>query len=92
MKHIGDVRDTSIDPEIYAAQLEANRAEPCAYKGRDDLNVHVPQWTRPLITEGDSYRFGDWVSRCKEHGYTILDVVDVATGLRIRANIATPWG
>jgi hypothetical protein len=82
--HIGDVRIESLDPEIYQRQLEANRAEPCAYRGRDDLNVHVPKWTRPLITEGDGNRFWAWVARCKAHGYTIIDVIDVATGFGLR--------
>jgi hypothetical protein len=72
---IGDVRTTSLDPEIYAKQLEANRAEPCAYKGRNDLNKHVPKWTYPLVTPEDYDRLSDWIARCHAHGLSEVIVV-----------------
>jgi hypothetical protein len=72
---LSDIRPTSIDPEIYARQLEANRAEPSAYRGRGDLNKHVPKWTYPLVTRGDYDRLSDWIARCNEHGLDEVTVV-----------------
>jgi hypothetical protein len=77
LHNIGDVRVTSIDTVVYAQQLEANRATPCAYKGREDLNVHIPKWTYPLVTAGDYARLADWRARCLAHGYETVDIVGV---------------
>jgi hypothetical protein len=78
--HIGDVRTTSIDTVVYQQQLAANRSTPCAYKGRDDLNVHIPKWTYPLITDSDYARLTDWHQRCLAHGLKTVDIVDVGSG------------
>jgi hypothetical protein len=78
--HIGDVRDTSIDTVVYQQQLAANRLQPCAYKGRGDLNPHVPKWTYPLVTKEDYDRLSDWHSRCLAHGHMTVDIVDVGSG------------
>ena len=72
---LSDIRPTSIDPEIYAKQLEANRSEPCAYRGRSDLNKHVPKWTWALTAKEDYDRLSDWIARCREHGYDAVTVV-----------------
>jgi hypothetical protein len=76
----GDIRTTSVDTVVYAQQLEANRATPCAYKGRDDLNVHVPKWTYPLVTTSDYDRLTDWHTRCLAHGHKTVDIVEPTTG------------
>jgi hypothetical protein len=70
----GDIRTTSVDTVVYAQQLEANRLTPCAYKGREDLNVHIPKWTYPLVTAGDYARLADWRARCLAHGYETVDI------------------
>jgi hypothetical protein len=72
---IGDVCIESLDPEIYARQLEANRAEPCAYRGRGDLNKHVPTWSWALTAKEDYDRLSDWVARCHAHGYNKVVVL-----------------
>jgi hypothetical protein len=76
----GDIRTTSVDIVVYAQQLEANRSTPCAYKGRDDLNVHIPKWTYPLITNEDYARLQDWHLRCLAHGLRTIDIVEPTTG------------
>jgi hypothetical protein len=73
----GDIRTTSVDTVVYQQQLAANRATPCAYKGRNDLNEHVPKWTYPLITKGDYSRLTDWKKRCLAHGHDTVDIVGV---------------
>jgi L-ascorbate metabolism protein UlaG (beta-lactamase superfamily) len=80
MLHNGDIRNTSIDTVVYAQQLEANRATPCAYKGRADLNVHIPKWTYPLVTAGDYVRLQNWQARCLAQGLRTIDIVDVGSG------------
>jgi hypothetical protein len=80
MLHNGDIRTTSIDTVVYQQQLAANRSTPCAYRGRNDLNVHVPKWTYPLVTTEDYDRFADWHSRCLGHGMRAMDIVDVGSG------------
>jgi hypothetical protein len=85
--HIGDVRTTSIDTVVYQQQLAANRSTPCAYKGRDDLNAHIPKWTYPLIVDSDYERFADWHQRCFEHGHYTVDVVSPTTGISRRIKV-----
>jgi hypothetical protein len=80
MLHNGDIRNTSIDTVVYQQQLEANRATPCAYKGREDLNPHIPKWTYPLVTNSDYARLQDWHLRCLAHGHNIIDIVEPTTG------------
>jgi hypothetical protein len=80
MLHNGDIRNTSIDTVVYQQQLEANRATPCAYKGREDLNPHIPKWTYPLVTTEDYDRLTDWHTRCLAHGLRTVDIVDVGSG------------
>jgi hypothetical protein len=76
----GDIRTTSVDAVVYAQQLEANRSTFCAYKGRADLNVHIPKWTYPLVTNSDYARLSDWYARCLAHGLRTIDIVDVGSG------------
>jgi hypothetical protein len=80
MLHNGDIRTTSIDTVVYQQQLAANRATPCAYKGRGVLNLHVPKWTYPLVTKEDYERLTDWHNRCLAHGLNIVDIVEPTTG------------
>ena len=77
MLHKGDIHTTSIDTVVYQQQLAANRSTPCAYRGRDDLNPHVPKWTYPLVVDSDWVRFQDWSARCLAHGYKTVDLVGV---------------
>jgi hypothetical protein len=83
----GDIRSTSVDAVVYAQQLEANRSTPCAYKGRDDLNVHVPKWTYPLVTTSDYGRLSDWYARCLVQGLRTIDIVDVGSGRSQRIKV-----
>jgi hypothetical protein len=76
----GDIRTTSVDAVVYAQQLALNRATPCAYKGRDDLNTHIPKWTYPLVTASDYDRLADWHLRCLAHGLRTIDIVEPTTG------------
>jgi hypothetical protein len=76
----GDIRTTSIDTVVYQQQLAANRSTPCAYKGRADLNVHIPKWTYPLVTKEDYDRMADWHTRCLTHGHRTIDIVEPTTG------------
>jgi hypothetical protein len=87
MLHNGDIRNTSIDTVVYQQQLEANRATPCAYKGRGDLNVHIPKWTYPLVTTSDYDRLSDWQARCLAHGHKTVDIVDVGSGRSQRIKV-----
>jgi hypothetical protein len=80
MLHSGDIRATSIDTVVYQQQLAANRSTPCAYKGRADLNPHIPKWTYPLITDSDYARFADWHQRCLAHGLRTVDIFWPTTG------------
>jgi hypothetical protein len=80
----GDIRTTSVDTVVYQQQLAVNRLQPCAYKGRDDLNVHIPKWTYPLIVDSDYARFTDWHQRCLAHGHDTVDVVSPTTGISQR--------
>jgi hypothetical protein len=84
MLHNGDIRTTSIDAVVYQQQLAVNRSTPCAYKGRNDLNVHVPKWTYPLVTSEDYGRLTDWYARCLAHGLRTIDIVEVGSGLVFR--------
>jgi hypothetical protein len=83
----GDIRTTSVDTVVYQQQLEANRLTPCAYKGRDDLNVHIPKWTYPLVTTSDYARLQDWHLRCLAHGHNTIDIVDVGGGRSQRIKV-----
>jgi hypothetical protein len=80
MLHNGDIRNTSIDTVVYAQQLALNRSTFCAYKGRADLNVHIPKWTYPLVTNSDYARLQDWHLRCLAHGLRTIDIVEPTTG------------
>jgi hypothetical protein len=87
MLHNGDIRNTSIDTVVYQQQLAANRSTFCAYRGRGDLNVHIPKWTYPLVTDSDYARLTDWHSRCLAHGHNTVDVVSPTTGISRRIKV-----